>query len=202
MPVKKATRSKAPAAPKKSSAAANESSTTTTTPSKRQFGSGAMLVTAMCVTGAVIVIAAHEMTPGTRAASTEARPNTEVVTAQPKPMVSTNIVDVSPVSAPKSELDASKTSAANTAPVTIFGCLERSNDTYRLTDTDGVDAPKARSWKTAFLKKGAASVEVVDPSNRARLSSHVGHRVGVTGTLSEKQLQVRSIRKISSACTN
>ncbi len=201
MPVKKATRSKAPAVPKKSSAAANERSTTTT-PSRRQFGSGAMLVTAMCVTGAVIVIAAHEMTPSTPAASTEARPNTEVVMAQPKPMVSTNIVDVSPVSPAKSDTEASKTSAANTAPVTIFGCLERSNDTYRLTDTDGADAPKARSWKTVFLKKGAASVEVVDPSNRVRLSSHVGHRVGVTGTLSEKQLQVRSIRKISSACSN
>ena len=201
MPVKKATRSKAPAASKKSSAAANESSKKTTSP-RRQFGSGAMLVTAMCVTGAVIVIAAREMTPGTRAASTETRPNTEAVAAQPKPMVSTNIVDVSPVPTPKSDADASKTSAANTAPVTIFGCLERSNETYRLTDTDGVDAPKARSWKTAFLKKGAASVEVVDPGNRARLSSHVGHRVGVTGTLSDKQMQVRSIRKISSSCAS
>ncbi len=201
MPVKKATRSKAPAAPKKSSAAANESSKTTT-PSRRQFGSGAMLVTAICVTGAVIVIAAHEMTPGTRAAATDAQPSTEVVTAPPKPMVSTSIVDVSPVSTTKSETEASKTSAANTAAVTILGCLERSNDTYRLTETDGVDAPKARSWKTAFLKKGAASVEVIDPANRVKLSSHVGHRVGVTGTLSEKQLQVRSIRKISSSCSN
>jgi hypothetical protein len=88
------------------------------------------------------------------------------------------------------------------APVTIFGCLEQSNNTYRLTDTDGVDAPRARSWKTGFLKKGNASVEVVDPANRAHLSSQIGHRVGVTGTLSDRQLQVRSIRKISSSCGN
>ena len=198
MPVKKATRSKATAASKKSPAAANASSNSTA-PSKRQFGTGAMLVAAMCVTGAVIVIAAREMTPSTRATPTEARADAAVATAQPKPMVSSTIVDVTPVS---TTTDASKTSAANTAPVTIFGCLEQSNDTFRLTETDGMDAPKSRSWKTAFLKKGAATVEVVDPSHRIRLSSHVGQRVGVTGTLTEKQLQARSIRKISSSCSH
>ena len=201
MPVKKATRSKASATSKKSSAAANATSKQSA-PAKRQFGTGAMLVTAMCVTGAVIVIAAHEMTPGRVAMSTEAAPGTEVVAAQPKPMVSSAIVDVTPVPTAKSETDAADTSAANSAPVTIFGCLQRSNEAYRLTDTDGMDAPKARSWKTAFLKRGAATVEVVDPGNRVRLSSHVGHRVGVTGTLSERQLQARAIRKISSSCGN
>jgi len=160
-----------------------------------------MLVTAMCVTGAVIVIAAHEMAPAARSTPTEARPDAEVVSIQPKPPASTTAVDPSLVAA-KSETEASKATAANTAPVTIFGCLERSNESYRLTDTDGVDAPKARSWKSGFLKKGAAAVEVVDPGNRARLSSHVGHRVGVTGTLSERQLHVRSIRRIASSCSN
>ena len=86
--------------------------------------------------------------------------------------------------------------------MTIFGCLEHSNDTYRLTDTDGADVPKVRSWKTGFLKKGSASVQVVDPGNHAHLSSQIGHRVGITGTLSDRQLQVRSIRKISSSCGN
>jgi hypothetical protein len=201
MPVKKATRSKAPAASKRSSAAAHASSKTNAG-AKRQFGAGAMLVTAMCVAGAVIVIAAREMKPDRAAVSIAARPDAEVVTAEPKPRVSSAIVDVSPVPAAKSQTDASKTSAANPAPVTVFGCLERSNDTYRLSDTDGMDAPKARSWKTAFLKKGAAPVAVVDPGNRVRLSSHVGHRVGITGMLSDKQLQARSIRKISSSCGN
>ncbi|MFL6280337.1 MAG: hypothetical protein ACJ731_09510, partial [Vicinamibacterales bacterium] len=185
---------------KKSPAAAMASSKTATR-SKRQFGPAAMLVTAMCVTGAVIVIAAHEMAPSARVTSTDPRPDAEVVSMQPKPTGSTTAADPS-LAAPKPETEASKTTAANTAPVTIFGCLERSNETYRLTDTDGTDAPKARSWKSAFLKKGAATVEVVDPGNRARLSSHVGHRVGVTGTLSERQLQVRSIRRISSSCSN
>ena len=201
MPVKKATRSKATAASKKSPSAASASSKTSA-PSKRQFGAGAMLVTAMCVTGAVIVIAAREMTPSPRTASTEARPDSAVATVQPKPPASATVVDVSSLASTTPDAEASKTSAANTTPVTIYGCLEQANDTYRLTDTDGVDAPKSRSWKTAFLKKGAAAVEVVDPGHRVRLSSHVGHRVGVTGTLNEKQLQARSIRKISSSCSN
>jgi hypothetical protein len=201
MPVKKATRSKASADAKKSKAEADVRSKQSA-PAKRHFGTGAMLVTAMCVTGAVIVIAAREMAPGRVARSNEAAAGTEVVASQPKPMVSTAIVDVSPVPTAKSEMDASNTSAASTAPTTIFGCLQRSNESYRLTDTDGIGAPKARSWKTAFLKKGTASVEVVDPGNRVRLSSHVGHRVGITGMLSDKQLQARSIRKISSSCGN
>ena len=115
MPVKKATRSKASAASKKSTAAATASSKTSA-PSKRQFGAGAMLVTAMCVTGAVIVIAAREMSPSPRAeVSTEVHPDAGVPAPKPKPMVSTAIVDVSPVST-NSEMDASKTSAAKTAP--------------------------------------------------------------------------------------
>lgn len=201
MPVKKATRSKASAASKKSPSAATASSKTAAR-SKRQFGPGAMLVTAMCVTGAVIVIAAHEMTPNTRAASTSAPAASEVVTVSPKPVASTGVTDPAVVTPVNTDTEADKTSTTSTAPVTIFGCLERSKDTYRLTDTDGVDAPKSRSWKTGFLKKGSASVEVVDPANRARLSTHVGHRIGVTGTMSQKQLQVRSVRKISSSCGN
>jgi len=199
MPVKKIARTKVSAASKKSSADASATSTGSTPP-KRQFGGGAMVVTAMCVTGAVIVIAAHELTPSARVSSSDTRPDAEVVSMPPKPAAPA-AADPS-LAASNSETDASKTPAANTAPVTIFGCLERSNETYRLTDTDGVDAPKARSWKRAFLKKGAAVVEVVDPGNHARLSSHVGHRVGVTGTLSDRQLQVRSIRRIASSCSN
>lgn len=198
MPVKKLTRSKTPATAKKPAA----TSAPPASPSKRQFSTGAMLVAAMCLTGAVIVIAAHGKTSSARTTATDVHTaDSVVVSAQPKPAT----VDVSTFASPdatsKPEADAAKTSAANTAPVTIFGCLERSNDTYRLTDTDGADAPKARSWKSAFLKKGAAAVEVVDPANRAHLSSQIGHRVGVTGTLTERQLQVRSIRRISSSCT-
>jgi hypothetical protein len=162
-----------------------------------------MLIAAMCVAGAVIAIAAHEMTPAPRVASTETPPaDVSTVSGEPKPTATTMRADDS-AGAMTAATDTTEigTSAAS-APVTIFGCLERSNDIYRLTDTDGVDAPKARTWKSAFLKKGSTSVEVLDSGNRAHLSSQIGHRVGVTGTLSDRQLQVRSIRKISSSCGN
>ena len=199
MPVNKSTRSKTPAASKKASVAAAASSKKRT--SSKPFGAGTMLVAAMCLTGMVIVIAAHGRTPA-RAVSSDTQPDASSVAVQPKPTATTMKVDAPVDTASATEADASKTSAANTVPVTIFGCLERSNDGYRLTDTDGADAPKARSWKTGFLKKGAASVEVVDPANHGRLSSQVGHRVGVTGTLTDRQLQVRSLRRISSSCSN
>ena len=198
MPVKKSTRSKVSVTSKKSAAASRASSKK----SKQPFSAGTMLIAAMCVASAVIAIAAHEMTPAPRIASTESR-SAEVpdVPIEPKPTATTMRSDDSAAAA-ISAADEAKTASASSAPVTIFGCLEHSNDTYRLTDTDGADAPKARSWKTGFLKKGSASVEVVDPGNRAHLSSQVGHRVGVTGTLSDRQLQVRAIRKISSSCGN
>jgi hypothetical protein len=198
MPLKKSTRSKVSAAPKKSSAATGAKKST-----KHQFGAAGMLIAAMCVTGAVIVIAAHGRTPA-RAMATDAQPDeTASVAGQPQPTATTMKIDAPAVAMTSTtEAPDSKATAASSVPVTIFGCLERSNDTYRLTDTDGADAPKARSWKTGFFKKGAASLEVVDPANRARLSNQVGHRVGVTGTLTDRQLQVRSIRRISSSCGN
>jgi hypothetical protein len=86
--------------------------------------------------------------------------------------------------------------------VTITGCLERDDDTFRLKDTTGVDAPRSRSWKSGFLKKRNSSVEVIDASNRLRLNSHVGERIVVTGTLEDKELQVRSLRRVASSCTS
>jgi hypothetical protein len=198
MPVKKSTRSKASAASKKPDAP--RATSKPSAPSQRQFSTGAMLVAAMCVTGAVIVIAAHGRTPSARVSASGPVVGSEAASAEPKAVVPASATVVVPESTATPEADSAKTSA--TAPVTIFGCLERSNDTYRLTDTDGVDAPKARSWKSAFMKKGAATVEVVDPGNRTHLSSQVGHRVGVTGTLTERQLQARSIRRISASCTD
>jgi len=196
MPVKKSTRSKASAKSKKPAATRASSKKP-----KQQFSSRAVLIAAMCVAGAVIAIAAHEMTPAPRAASSEMQ--REEVSLDPTPTATTMKADDS-AGATASGTDTTETGAstAGAPAVTIFGCLEHSNDTYRLTDTDGVDAPKARSWKSAFLKKGSASLEIVDPGNRAHLSSQVGHRVGVTGTLSDRQLQVRSVRKISSSCGN
>jgi len=97
---------------------------------------------------------------------------------------------------------ASQNQVTTPAPVTIAGCLERDDETFRLKDTSGEDAPRSRSWKSAFLKKGAAPVDVVDATKRLKLTNHVGERVSVTGTLSDGEMQIRSLRRIAASCKN
>ena len=95
---------------------------------------------------------------------------------------------------------ASQNQVTTPAPVTIAGCLERDDETFRLKDTSGADAPRSRSWKSAFLKKGAAPVDVVDATKRLKLTNHVGERVSVTGTLSDGEMQIRSLRRVAASC--
>jgi hypothetical protein len=87
------------------------------------------------------------------------------------------------------------------ARVTIEGCLERDDDTFRLTDTAGTNAPTARTWKSGFLKKRPAAIEVRDSVKRVNLASHVGQRVSVTGTLVDRQMRVGSLQPISLSCS-
>jgi hypothetical protein len=90
--------------------------------------------------------------------------------------------------------------APKTPFVTVAGCLERNNDGFRLKDTSGADAPKARSWKSGFMKKGSASLDVVDPAHAITLSDYVGRRVSVTGTLTGREMKAKSVRRMSAAC--
>ena len=88
------------------------------------------------------------------------------------------------------------------APIaTLEGCLERNGDAFRLKDTSGADAPKARSWKSGFLKKGAATVEVLDTAASLGLAKRVGTRVSVSGTLVDRQLQAHTIHRVASSCS-
>lgn len=87
------------------------------------------------------------------------------------------------------------------APITITGCLERDQEIFRLKNTSGADAPKARSWRSGFMKKAPASIQVVDAANKAKLPSHVGERVLVRGTLVDREMRVRSIQRIADSCT-
>ena len=97
------------------------------------------------------------------------------------------------------EKSASKPSAEE-SPVTLTGCLELDDQTFRLKDTTGADAPKSRSWKSGFLKKKAASIAIVDTANKVKLPNHVGERVVVTGTLVHHEMQVRSLQRVAISC--
>ena len=84
--------------------------------------------------------------------------------------------------------------------VTLTGCLEQKDDSFRLKDTSGADAPKSRSWKTLGLTKHASTISLIDTSNRLKLGTHVGQRVSVTGALVDKDLQGKSLKSLSPSC--
>ena len=86
--------------------------------------------------------------------------------------------------------------------ITITGCLERDDDTFRLNDTEGENVPRSRSWKGGFLTRRNRSVDVVDARNRLRLEDHVGARVSATGTLVDGDMQIRSLRRVSASCAD
>ena len=87
-------------------------------------------------------------------------------------------------------------------PVTITGCLEVSvdQDEFRLTDTEGVDAPRSRSWRTGFLRKRSAPVALIEPANRQALQTQVGRRVAATGLLSNHDLKLSALRVVGASC--
>jgi hypothetical protein len=105
--------------------------------------------------------------------------------------------------APAMELRVVAAKQQEDAPVatTITGCLVRRDDgTFQLKDNDGEHAPKARSWKSGFIKKGSASIDVLDATNRLKLGSHAGYRVSVSGTLTDREMQARAVRATSERC--
>ena len=111
---------------------------------------------------------------GPRAAVTAiaAALGTEDSTTQPAASESINAEPVS--------LDSEGPGAA-----TITGCLETDGTRFRLTDTEGSDAPRSRNWRTGFLKKRSTAVALVEPPDPGALHTQVGQRVAATGGTDE-----------------
>jgi len=84
--------------------------------------------------------------------------------------------------------------------VSITGCLQQDGDGFVLKNTEGTDAPKSRSWKSGFLKRHSASIDLVDSANATHLMSHVGQRVSVTGPLVDREMHVQSLHRVAAAC--
>jgi hypothetical protein len=144
--------------------------------SARTMAAGITGLVLVCVAGVAMLRAARE----------PVKKSPEITTVEARS------TDITPEPVPAAQ--------AKQAPATITGCLERDDKAFRLKDTTGTDAPKSRSWKSAFLKKGSASVHVSDPANRLKLSSHIGERVSVTGTLVDREMQVRSLQRVAGSC--
>ena len=88
----------------------------------------------------------------------------------------------------------------DTPTSTIVGCLAFDDGAFRLKDANGADAPKSRSWKSGFLRKRSATIDVVDANQSLALEAHVGQRVEVAGTLLEREIQARSLQRMAEPC--
>jgi len=104
--------------------------------------------------------------------------------------------------APARNAAAASAAIAGPAPVTITGCLEMSVDEmeFRLTDTEGAQAPRSRSWRTGFLKKHSSSIALVELADAHALQAQVGKRVAATGVLSSGSLKLSALRAVSPHC--
>jgi hypothetical protein len=145
------------------------------------------LVALIAVAG--LVLAAHQATPS-KTVATAVQPDT---TPQPAPAKAA-------VTPKKPNANGATVATQTPERVTITGCLEQNHDGFRLKDTEGAEAPKSRNWKTGFLTKHSASVNIVDAKNRTKLGSHVGERVSVTGMLLDRDLDVRSLTRVANTC--
>jgi hypothetical protein len=161
-----------------------------------ETGTWATALVVMCVMAAALLFAAHQAPDPADSASSDV----ELQPAEPRVVANRATPAVTPVAVNASVVDSPAKPLEPKSPVTITGCLERVNKTFRLKDTSGVDVPKARSWKSGFLKKGPASVEIVDAGNRLKLRDHVGQRVSVTGTLVDREIRGRSLQRVAASC--
>ena len=158
------------------------------------------------LTGAVMLLAARATSetaspaPQPNRAEEPADKSTEPVkkSSTPKPASSAVPVKGAPVASATAPSGV-PARATDDEPVTVTGCLALDNQEYRLTDTEGEDAPKSRSWKSGFLKKHAANLEVLDAAN-LRLATHLGQRVTVTGVVTDRKMQARSLVVAARSC--
>jgi len=135
-------------------------------------------------------------------AQTEARSKKAAASKAPGAGVVTAVTIAADATSPNAPaMDSAATaSVQKPSPVTITGCLELADETFRLKDTTGVNRPRTRSWKSGFLKKGSPSIEVVDASKRLKLPGHVGQRVSVTGVLVDREMQGHSLQRVAASC--
>lgn len=201
MPVKKSIRAKKSTRTKTSSRLSKFTRLTT-----RQIGARSMGLAMICIITTGMLISSHQLSKPADDADADTQADNAAIEA--------DATGGAVATAPKTPANAdaayapavvstAKEPAATLAAVTITGCLERADETtFRLKDTVGADAPKSRNWKSAFLKKGSAPIEVVDAAHRLKLPDHVGQKVSVTGTLVDREMHVRSLQRVATSCAD
>jgi hypothetical protein len=100
---------------------------------------------------------------------------------------------------------ASKPSRTDAKPVpdkTYVGCLRSENDGQKLvlTEVGGKDVPQSRNWKTMFVTKKSAKLEV-RPAGTLALRQHVGQTVQVSGSRVDDRLAARTVKVVGTTCS-
>ena len=156
----------------------------------------------------VIVVIAGSIMIASRQQQAKAKERLEAARADvvltADPVAKNKTAMAAPAAAAPADAPAATTgvTAAAKTPVTVSGCLERTDEGFRLKETSGADAPKSRSWKSGFLKKSTATLDVVDPGRTLALGDHVGRRVSLTGTMTDREMRARSIRRLGECKAN
>ena len=169
------------------------------------IGPKATTVAVIVVLGAGTMLGVYQRSAAAKAKSTPIEAGPEMTPDPPStsktPVIAKAHTPSAVSGAPASAATAATAPASPKAPVTtIVGCLEKNGESFRLKNTSGDDAPKSRSWKSGFIKKGTATVTVVDPTDSFGLPNRIGQRVSVTGSLVDRELQARSVRRVASTC--
>lgn len=141
--------------------------------------------------------AAGSATPGPTASDSKSPESMEkAVEAAPAAKAS------EPESTKAGTAESAKTTDSESAPsVTIVGCVASDDETFWLKNPSGADVPASRSWKSGFLKKRPAPIELMDAAHALKLPSYVGQRVSVTGTLTNRTLRPRSLQRVAASCS-
>jgi hypothetical protein len=166
-----------------------------------------MAVVAIAMVAGVVMFAGRESTEREDIAASAAQPEPPAV--QPTPVKPVRAIAGVPGKNRKAPLKprAAEANGASAAPksaselpdaVMLEGCLEQNGEAFRLKNTTGEDAPKSRSWKSGFLKKGPRPVDIVDWNNR--LKNHVGERIAVSGMFVDGEMRVRTLRRVAASC--
>jgi len=173
-------------------------------PGRISVNAAAVSLIAICILAAAILVAvtsADHPAVVAAAAAPDARPPRSTVEGPAvRGVAAAKPLPIDPLPAATSGTAESSQAAPASKPVTISGCLQKDGQSFRLTETEGTKAPKSRSWKSGFLKKGNAAVAVVDTGKRLNLPRHVNERVDVTGVLSGHSMQARSISRLAAKC--
>jgi hypothetical protein len=121
----------------------------------------------------------------------------KVASAAPE---SANTPTVESTADPSAVESAAKADTLSMPPITMTGCLELRDDRFQLRNASGENAPTSRNWKWGFLKKSAASIEIVEAPDALDLSTFLGQRVSATGTLVDREMQLVSLRSAGGPC--